>query len=354
MGVNVAVNGSTPGPPPPWPKVLATTFYLWWQRRVLHSPDHENPRRLRPPMSLRITVLVLLLAVLGVGLTDVHLAGTQASESNRPAGRVSARHGTAPRHATQPRATTTETAASTQALAAAATSRQRAASWVAAQVAHSVIVACDPLMCTTLQQAGFPAANLAPIGSGTPDPLGSGVVISTMAVRSAIGSRLTSVYAPVTLASFGSGPSLVQVLAIAPDGAAAYLADVHADLVARMTAGRELLRNRNVRASTVAADQLAAGQVDARLLVTLAALAARQPVNVTAFGDAGPGAAPDVPLREMSIRSTGAGYLHSTLLFLQAQRAPLLAVTSVSHRGATTTLNVTFTAPSPTGLLPEN
>jgi hypothetical protein len=301
-------------------------------------------------MTVRIALSVLVLALVAIGATALHLSQTQASESNSQAPRVPANH-----TATQPHAGATQTTASTQALAAAAFSRQLAAAWVASQVAHSVIVACDPLMCTALQQRGFPAANLNPIDSNTtPDPLGSGIVISTQAVRSAIGPRLTSVYAPLAIASFGSGPSLVQVLVTAPDGTASYLSAEHADVVARVKAGRELLRNKNLSVSGAAAGQLAAGRVDSRLLMTLAALTARQPVAVTGFSDAGPDAASSVPLRAMSIRSPGADYLQSTLEFLRAQRAPLLAVTTVSRRGGSTTLNVTFSAPSPTGLLPEN
>jgi hypothetical protein len=335
-------NSPVPGPAPPsWPKVIATTVSLWWQRRVLRR---SAPTRLHAPMSVRITLLALFLALVIVGATDIHLAGTQASESNQPAPQLPA----------PPRATNTSATASTQALAAAAVSRRLAAAWVAAQVAHSVIVACDPLMCSALQQHGFPAANLATIGSDTPDPLGSGIVMSTQAVRSAIGSRLTSVYAPVAIASFGAGQSLVQVLVTAPDGAADYLSAEHADVMARMAAGRQLLKNKNLHVSRAAADQLSAGEVDARLLMTLAALTARRSVDVTGFADAGPAAAADVPLRAMSIRSPGARYLHSTLAFLRAQRAPLRALTSVSRSGRSTTLNVTFTAPSPTGLLPEN
>jgi hypothetical protein len=305
-------------------------------------------------MTLRVTLLVLFLALVGVGATDIHLAGTQASESNHPARHAAARPAAVPHVTTSPRAAKAETTASTQALAAAAASRRLAAAWVASQVARSVIVACDPLMCTALQQRGFPAASLDPIGSNSPDPLGSGVVISTLAVRSAIGTRLTSVYAPVAIASFGAGPSLVQVLVTAPDGAASYMSAEHADLMARVTAGRELLGNKNLHLSTSAANQLAAGKVDSRLLMTLAALTARQPVDVTGFGDAGPDATAGVPLRAMSIHSPGTSYLESTLEFLRAQRSPLLATATVSRRGGSTTLNVTFSAPSPTGLLPQN
>ena len=221
---------------------------------------------------------------------------------------------------------------------------------MADQVGRSVIVACDPLMCTALQRHGFPAANLTPVVPGTGDPLGSGVVVSTQAVRDALGSRLTTVYAPLVIASFGAGQSLVQVLATAPDGAAAYQAAEQADLQARRLAGRQLLRNKNLYLSKAAAADLASGQVDARLLITLAALA-RQPVSVLSFGGAGPGAAASVPLLAMDIRSTGPRYLQGLLAFLAGQRAPLLAAASVSHAGKITIVHVKFTAPSPTGLL---
>ncbi len=237
------------------------------------------------------------------------------------------------------------------ALAVAAANRQRAAAWVAAQVSRGVIVACDPLMCATLQQHGFPAADLAPIGPGAGDPLGSGIVVSTAAVRGQLGTRLASVYAPVVIASFGTGSSLVQVRVAAVGGTSSYLSAEQADFAARKMAGAELLRNANIHVSRTARQQLLAGQVDSRLLITLAALAARLPVQIRSFSDAGPGAAPLTPLRLMTISAKSPSYLHNVLAFLGAQRAPLLAVTTVAHAGATTVLQVEFTAPSPPGLL---
>ncbi len=237
------------------------------------------------------------------------------------------------------------------ALAAAAATRQQAATWIAAQVSHGVIVACDPLMCAALQQHGFPAADLSAISAASGDPLGSGIVISTTAVRSQFGIRLDKVYAPVAIASFGTGAGQVQVRIMAVGGATAYLAALRADLKARQTAGRQLDRNKRVSAAPAAIRDLAAGQVDSRLLITLAFLAARLGVRIQAFGDAGPGSATSGPLRMVSLTAPTVSYLHQLLAFLHAQRSPLQALVSAQHHGQTATVQVEFTAPSPVGLL---
>ena len=345
-----------PAPAPPWRAVIANTLRLWWQRNVslpgsasasrqsvlraqslLRTPQSLLRRQesLRRTRGLRVIVSFLVVALVVVSAAAIRLAQTQASTAGRA-----------------PLASHDSDATSTIAFKAAARSRQQAAAWIASQVGRSVIVACDPLMCTALQQHGFPAANLTQVSQGAGDPLGSGIVVSTAAVRGALGPRLTSVYAPLVLASFGTRQSLVQVLAAAPDGAAAFQAAAAADLQSRLTAGRQLLHNKNLQLASAAAHQLAAGQVDSRLLMTLSALA-RQPVRVLSFSGAGPGAAPGVPLRALSIRPSSAADLQGVLAFLHAQRAPLLAVTSVSHAGTVTILHVEFMAPSPTGLLPK-
>jgi hypothetical protein len=321
---------------------MANTLRLWWQRRVSSpGPDGVSRRRIQ---ALRVIVSLLVISLVVVSATAIHLAQTQASTPGHQGRAGHDRTSTAQHTASAPAAMDTE------ALRAASQSRQQAAGWVANQVGRNVIVACDPLMCTALQRHGFPAANLTPVVAGTPDPLGSGVVVSTQPVRDALGSRLTTVYAPLVLASFGTGQSLVEVLATAPDGAAAYQTAEQADLQARRLAGGQLLHNKNLHLSKGAAADLASGQVDSRLLITLAALA-RQPVRVLGFGGSGPGAAAGVPLLEMEIRSTGPRYLRGLLAFLAGQRAPLLAAAGVSHVGKITIVHVKFTAPSPTGLL---
>ncbi len=241
-----------------------------------------------------------------------------------------------------------------QALTAAATTREQAATWVAAQVSRGVIIGCDPLMCTALQQHGLPPADLATIGPSAGDPLGSGIVISTTAVRSQLGPRLASVYAPLVIASFGAGFGLVQVRVVAPGGMAAYGPTERADLVARQLAGRELAGNKNIQEPAAAKAALQSGRVDARLLMTLAALAATSRIQVNAFTDAGPGAGASVPLRQLTVVTSSTTHLRQLLSFLNAQRPPLLATVSQHLLGRMTILQIQFTAPSPTGLLPAS
>jgi hypothetical protein len=240
---------------------------------------------------------------------------------------------------------------SSRPLTEAAASRNQAAAWVAAQVSHGVIVACDPLMCNALQQGGFPAADLLVLSASSGDPLGSGIVISTTAVRSQLGPRLARVYAPVVLASFGAGIDLVQVRAAAAGGLAAYHSAMQADLLAREVAGRQLSRNRGIRMPSSARTDLAHGAVDARILITLAALAHRFPVQIASFSDSGPGAGLGVPLRMLTVTAPNAGYLSQLLAFLRAQRPPWRALISPHSYGSTSTVQIEFTAPSLPGLL---
>lgn len=315
--------------PPSWLKVIATTLRLWLQRRVLRVADGPDAGRLARRRALL------------VGLPALVAAAT--------AGIVVAQHPWAGSPGSRPRP-------SDRTLAEAATNRALAAAWIAADIGRGVIVACDPLMCSALQHAGFPAGDLDPLTVGAADPLGSGIVVSTVSVRSELGKRLATVYAPVVLASFGSGQSAVVVRVAAPDGAAAYLADAQADLLARQQDGQQLLHNGNVHVSMTGQAELAAGDVDSRLLITLAALAHSVPVYVRQFGGAGPGAPVGTALRSMAISGAvplpnHASYLGFVLAFLRAQRAPFLATTTVSGTGAATVLRIAFTAPSPLGLL---
>ena len=206
-------------------------------------------------------------------------------------------------------------------------------------------------MCTALQQRGFPAADLSPITASAGDPLGSSLVVSTTAVRSQLGPRLATVYAPVVIASFGSGADLVQVRVTTAGTAAGYLAAVRADVKARRVAGRELAANQNIRMTAPARTALAAGNVDSRLLITLGALTHKFPLRIVGISDAGPGAAAGVPLRQLTVASPTTAYLGRLLSFLRAQRPPLLPLVSLRQHGRTTEVQIRFTAPSPTGLL---
>jgi hypothetical protein len=216
------------------------------------------------------------------------------------------------------------------------------------------------VMCAALHADGFPAGDLLPVNASANDPLGSAVVVSTTALRNQLGRRLPDVYAPVVLAAFGTGEARVDIRVEAPDGGQAYLVTQRADQLARQSSGQQLLANKNLRVSAAAGEEIAAGNLDTRLLITLATLAAQvHRVNVIAVGDSGPGASAGVPLRMLEISTLvapghpgqNASYLKAVLAFLKAQRPPFLASVSVLHQGGDNIVQVEFAAPSPLGLL---
>jgi hypothetical protein len=236
--------------------------------------------------------------------------------------------------------------------------RDQAAAWVASQVSVGAILACDPAMCAALAAHGVAAGNLLVLRSGAGDPLGSDVVLATAAVRGIFGARLASVYAPELLASFGTGAARVDVRIVAPDGAAAYQTALAADVRARQAAGAQLLRDSRITVTPSARAELAAGQVDARLLITLAALAASEPFQVADFGAAGPGDSWGLPLRTAQLAAPAAT-ARAMLAFVRAQRSPYLPAQAALTPAAPPTpgtygesvLTVEFAAPAPLGLL---
>jgi hypothetical protein len=241
--------------------------------------------------------------------------------------------------------------------APAQTPRERAA-WVSTEVSHGAIVACDPVMCGVLEKQGFPAGSLLTLQSAANDPLGSAVVIADAAVRNYFGPRLKGEYAPVAIAAFGSGTARIQILVIAADGAQAYGKALQADQRARRLTGQELLGNPRITTSPAAHADIASGQVDSRLLISLAPLAAQvHEVRIASFSPAAPGAAPGVPLRSVDLAvpsgTDASSYLAAAQSFLRAQRAPYLASTIKIARLAdgSQVLRVGFSAPSPLGLL---
>jgi hypothetical protein len=237
-------------------------------------------------------------------------------------------------------------------LAQAVQIRNQAAAWVVSQVGAGTVLSCDPAMCAVLVQHGIPAGNLLVLGPGSTDPLGSAVVLATAAVRNMFGSRLASVYAPDTLASFGAGQAQIDVRIVAPGGTAAYRTALAADVRARQAAGLQLVDDRRVTATPAARAALVAGLADARLLITLAAMAANEPVRIVSFGDAGPGASPGLPLPSVQVQADGATG-RNMLAFARAQRPPYLPARSALSRGpgGQTILTIQFAAPSPLGLL---
>jgi hypothetical protein len=311
------------GPSPPsWPTVASTTVRLWLDR-------HRRP----PAVRRRRLVLVLsaLLAVaLGAGVTLAATGRGPGNAASRPSG----------------------PAQSPNALQAAAAARHQAAAWIGQQVASSVLVGCDPEMCNELQSSGFPAGQLDELQPSAPDPLGSVLVVATPVIRNQFGTRLASVYAPLVIASFGSGADRVDVRYVAPDGTASFQSQLAAEWKDRVAAGEQLLANKRIQASAAARQALLAGQVDPRLLVTLSTLAHQMPLRLVSFDDPSPGVSSDVPLRGAELGTAATAGLSAMVTFLNAQQSqykPAVAsITQVANGQSVVT--VRYDAPGPMGL----
>jgi len=302
---------------PSWPTVAGNTLRLWFDRHYRHRGGHRR---------LVMVISALIAMALGAGVT---LAFTQ--RETRPAG--VAHHGT-------------------NAIQVAAADRQQAAQWITREVASDIVVACDLEMCNQLQKSGFPAARLLQLQPTSPDPLGAQLVVATPVIRNQFGTRLASVYAPLVIASFGSGAGRVDVRYIAPDGSQAFEAQLTTDRQNRIAAGEQLLTNNHVLASAEARKALLGGQVDPRLLVTLGTLAGLMRIQLVTFDDPSPGASSDVPLRGAELGANAATGLPAMVAFLKAQQdlyAPAVArITQIANGQRVVT--VRYDAPGPMGL----
>jgi hypothetical protein len=242
--------------------------------------------------------------------------------------------------------------------------RDQAAAWVAAQIGRAATVSADPAMCRVLESHGVPARHLHELRPETTASFRAAVIIATPVVRAQFGTLLNSVYAPAVLASFGTGRQRVDIREIAPHGAAAYRSMLAADLAARKNSAAELLRSNRITVSPAARQQLSAGQVDSRLQITVAAMAAKRPIYIVAFNGFAPGADANMPLRFADLTPASPGQLvgsrpvtpefaRSMVAFLRTQPTPYrpLRVETVDLAGGHTVLRIEFAAPSPLGLL---
>jgi hypothetical protein len=308
---------------PSWGRVLASTVKLAVLRRLRAA----SLRRWRASGSLlrparrRWRLATLVLALAGAAVTVLWLTGGLTGTPSR-APLVPAAGAGPP--------------------SVAAGAQGQAAAWIAGQVSGNAIVACYPGMCAALQEQGVAAGRLMPLRSAAASPRGAGVLVTSPPVSGQLAGR----YAPALIASFGSGGTRVEVRAVEPGGESAYRAALRADLAARRAAGSQLLRNSRIRFTGPGAAQLRAGDVDTRLLATLASLASQYSFRVTEFGDASPGA--PVLFREVSITGVGRG-VAAALAMIRAQSPPYLPAhaTVVGQTG----LSIEFAAPSPLGLL---
>jgi hypothetical protein len=326
-------SGRRPGtdrPVPPWPAVVATTVRLWLRRR--RAPLGRLSRR-------RWAIALTALAVMALVVTGLTVAFPG------PAGPV------------PPAAQAGPVAGSLGRGAGPAATGHTAAVWVAHQVSRDAIVGCDPGMCRLLQAQGFPPSNLLTLRAGAAGLRLCDVIVATQAVRHLLGGRLEQANAPAVIAGFGSGAARVDVRAVAPGGAVAYRAALAADRAARRKAAAQLVTSPRIHAGSAARQALLTGQVDSRLLITLAALSVSYPVDVVAFGDSGPGASAGLPLRAMEI-SAAAGpasrpaELQRIRSLLLAQHGVFLpAHVSLARLASGAALRIEFGAPSPPGLL---
>jgi len=239
-------------------------------------------------------------------------------------------------------------------LRAEAEARQQAVSWVVQQVSHAAVVSCDSLVCADLAHGGFPSENLLTLGPGSNDPLASAVVVATAAIRAQFGSRLASVYAPVVIASFGSGNARIDIRQVFPGGTAKYLSVKGRALRIRKTADALLLTNGQLSLSGTARAQLRSGEVDPRLPLLIATMVAAHPVQIMGFGDRPPGGSPASLLRSVELAPTDgpahlspAAYLSWLRALVRAQRAEYRPWIKQVTLPAGRAVNIGYDAPSP-------
>ena len=315
-------------PEPSWPAVMATTVRLWLRR------DTSGRLFRRHRVAALIVLAVTALVASGLAVSFTRQAGTAPAAGGEAAraGVLTGPVGRSP-------------------------GAGEAATWVARQVSRDAVVGCDPGMCRLLRAHGFPAGGLLVLG---PDALGlrfCDVIVATQAVGKLLGSRLEGEDAPTVIAGFGSGPARIDIRAVAPRGAAAYRAALAADWAARRKAAAQLVTSPRIQSGAAARQELLTGNVDSRLLITLAALAVSYPVHVVSFGDDAPGAAAAMPLREMEIAGTGspahrAAELRHIRSSLLAQHSVFLpAHVNLVRLAGGAALRIEFGAPSPLGLL---
>lgn len=360
LGDLVAAGARLVGPMPPVASAVATDEEPFSSPRLFAAPPGPRPgsgdglisagpgsrhrsgrRRNGRARRRRQAAMIAAAAVLvaGAGVLALNLPRPGAS-SDRLAGHN----------------TPTVQAPTGQALTGEAAARSAAINWVVQQVSRAEIVSCDPQLCQDLASKGFPLANLETIENTSTDPLGSNLVVATAAIRAQFGQRLTSVYAPATIATFGSGSAEIEILWIPPEGTKAYRADLSPDLSFRQGEGAQLVANSQITVSPAARAQLLGGEIDPRLAQLLATMAHYHAVNVVDFVDQSPGGGPASLLRSVDLATvdptahlTGTAYVSWMKSLIDAQTAQYLPdwVQPVTLSSGQHVLRIGYGAPSP-------
>ena len=355
LGELVAAGARLVGPMPPMVSALATDEETSSSQRASAAPPEppqgngdgliggrpafrDRPARRGSGRTWRrrraavLLAAIVLVAGVGVIAFNLHQRGSSAE-------RLAGNH-----------------ARTSQELPAEATARTRAITWILQQVSRAAVVSCDSQFCMDLVSGGFPSANLLTLGPASTDPLGSDLVVATAVIRAQFGSRLTSVYAPAVIASFGSGSARIDIRLVFPGGTARYRAVQQAALSDRKTADAQLLANSQVKVSATARAQLLSGDIDPRLPQLVAAMTASHPVRIVAFVNQSPGGGPASLLRSVDLATvdsaahmTRAAYLGWIQAFINAQRAQYRPtwVQPVTLRTGQPVLRIGYGAPSP-------
>ena len=312
---------------PSWATVAVTTVRLWRQR---HSRQDGRWRQ-------RGVLVLSAVAAMGLGAL-ITLAFTHHGEQAQKASSA------------QPAELAPSTSSTPSALQIASANRDQAAAWIAQQVLPSVLIGCDPLMCQALEAADISASRLSVVQPSAPDPLGVEVIVATPALRSQFGPRLATVYAPLVLASFGSGAQRIDIRYLSPSGTGAFEASLASAKRSRIQAGQQLLSNKHVQASAQARGALLAGNVDPRLLITLGLLAHEIPVKLVLFDDPSPGASSAVPFRGAEIGASASAGLSAITAFLAQQTTYQPSQYHEVRIAGVQVVTVQYDAPGPLGL----
>jgi hypothetical protein len=307
-------------PEPSLVRVLGTTVRLWWRRRVLRVQDGARIG------ALRWTALIVVVLLVAGGAA----AGAVAASART----------------IKPVPLAPPTQRLTRAQVQAQANEQAAGTWLAAQVAATTLIGCDPGMCGFLQAAGYPMSQDVVFLPGADVPGGAALVVSTPALRTQAAAALTGT-APEVIASFGAGREAVQVLVTSDGSPSAFAFAAQAAVVASQRTGRSLARDKGLHLSAAARLDLTGGMVDRRLLVILQKLVAARQVDVTGFADVGPGATSTAQFRSVTIAGLSAHALRSTLKLLRGERPPYRpSVQEVSQPGGGTELIIQVSAPN--------
>ncbi len=187
--------------------------------------------------------------------------------------------------------------------------------WVLANIPPGAAVGTDAKVAVdlTLQSPAGSQLNVTDLGASG---LGNDAfVVSTPAARKeAAGNPIASaaLVGGVPIAAFGSGPTMVQVCRVGPDGQATLLEQWAADGVARETAGVALSANPLIQADPATRGRLATGALDLRAATVLALLAGSGDVRVARIVP-DPAQPADQPIRTVQIQLSPPSRLAATL-----------------------------------------